>query len=123
MIESVAGVLSELLPPEQAFLILGMALVTYLPRALPLLLLSSRNLSPLLMRWLEMVPPAVLAALLVPELLLESGPEDEKLLNIGPGNLFLMAALPTFVVGKISNSFFGTVAFGMGLLAFLCWLL
>ena len=128
MIESVAGVLSELLPPEQAFLILGMALVTYLPRALPLLLLSSRNLSPLLMRWLEMVPPAVLAALLVPELLLESGPEDEKLLTDqifvqdDPG-LFLMAALPTFVVGKISNSFFGTVAFGMGLLAFLRWLL
>lgn len=123
MIEAAAGVLSELIPPGQALLILGMALVTYLPRALPLLLLSSRNLSPLLMRWLEMVPPAVLAALLVPELLLQSGPEGKKLLHIGPDNLFLLAALPTFVVGKISNSFFGTVAFGMGLLALLRWLL
>ena len=58
--------MAELMPPEQLLLILGMALVTYIPRVAPLLLLSSRQLNPHLMRWLEMVPPAVLAALLAP---------------------------------------------------------
>ena len=92
-------------------LILGMAVVTYIPRMAPLMLLSSRNLNPLLMRWLEMVPPAVLAALLAPELLLQSGGQGKV--------LFLLVSLPTFAVGWITRSFFGTVAFGMGMVALL----
>ncbi len=102
-------------------LIMGMALVTYIPRVAPLVLLSSRNLNPLLMRWLEMVPPAVLAALLAPELLLRSA-AGEKILNLSMNNFFLLAALPTFVVGWITRSFFGTVAFGMGMVALLRYL-
>ena len=107
---------------EYFLLILGMAVVTYIPRAAPLLLLSSRNLNPLLMRWLEMVPPAVLAALLAPELLLRSE-SGGKSLFLGMDNFFLLAALPTFVVGWITRSFFGTVAFGMGMVALLRHLL
>ena len=99
-------------------LILGMAVVTYIPRMAPLMLLSSRSLNPLLMRWLEMVPPAVLAALLAPELLLRSG-EGGKILFLSTDNLFLLASLPTFAVGWITRSFFGTVAFGMGTVALL----
>ena len=102
-------------------LILGMAVVTYIPRVAPLLLLSSRNLNPLLMRWLEMVPPAVLAALLAPELLLRSE-SGGKVLFLNMNNFFLLAALPTFVVGWITRSFFGTVAFGMGMVALLRYL-
>ena len=102
-------------------LILGMAVVTYIPRMAPLMLLSSRSLNPLLMRWLEMVPPAVLAALLAPELLLRSA-AGEKILNLSMNNFFLLAALPTFVVGWITRSFFGTVAFGMGMVALLRYL-
>ena len=102
-------------------LILGMAIVTYIPRMAPLMLLSSRNLNPLLMRWLEMVPPAVLAALLAPELLLTSA-EEGKVLFISMDNIFLLAAAPTFVLGWITRSFFGTVAFGMGLVALLRYL-
>ena len=99
-------------------IILGMAVVTYIPRVTPLLLLSSRNLNPHLMRWLEMVPPAVLAALLAPELLLRTQ-AGEKALFLSLDNFFLLAALPTFVVGWITRSFFGTVAFGMGMVALL----
>lgn len=43
--------------------IVGMALVTYLPRALPILFMSSRTLPRLLEVWLSYIPPAVLAAL------------------------------------------------------------
>ena len=103
---------------DYLLIILGMALVTYIPRAAPLMLLSSRELNPMLMRWLEMVPPAVLAALLAPELLLRAQ-AGQKTLFLSLDNFFLLAALPTFVVGWITRSFFGTVAFGMGMVALL----
>lgn len=111
--------MAEWLPAEHVLLIAGMALVTYIPRVIPLLLLSSRELNPLLMRWLEMVPPAVLAALLAPELLLQKGPSGEPELFIASSNVFLLAAIPTFAVGWLSKSFFGTVAVGMGCVALL----
>ena len=50
--------------------ILGMAAVTYLPRLLPVWILSSRNLPQLAVDWLRFVPPAVLAALLLPSLVI-----------------------------------------------------
>lgn len=108
---------------DYSLLILGMAGVTYIPRMAPLMLLSSRNLNPRLMRWLEMVPPAVLAALLAPELLLGTAAGGGKSLFISANNIFLLAALPTFVLGWITKSFFGTITFGMGMVALLRYLL
>lgn len=115
--------MAELIPPDQLLLILGMALVTYIPRVAPLMLLSSRNLNPLLMRWLEMVPPAVLAALLAPELLLLSNADGGKSFFISMDNVFLLASVPTFIVGWLSRSFFGTVAAGMGMVALLRYIM
>ncbi len=100
-----------------------MALVTYLARVTPLLLLSSRQLNPHLMRWLEMVPPAVLAALLAPEILLRSGDKGEQLLFLSTDNIFLLAALITFIAGWLTKSFFATVAVGMGTVSLLRWLM
>ncbi len=97
---------------DALLLIGGMALVTYVPRALPLLLLSSRTLPPVVIRWLELIPPAVLAALLLPQLLL--GKENGlPFLDISLGNTFLLAAIPTALTGYFTRSFFGTVAVGM----------
>ena len=42
--------------------ILGMALVTLIPRVMPVTLLAGRELPPLLTRWLSFVPVSVLAA-------------------------------------------------------------
>ena len=112
----------DLLPADQVLLILGMAAVTYIPRVLPLWLLSNKSLHPAFMRWLEMVPPAVLAALLAPSLFLR----DEaggKALFLSLDNMFLLAAIPAFLVAYATKSFFGTVAAGMAALAFLRWLL
>lgn len=102
---------------EQLLLILGMAMVTYIPRVVPLLLLSSRELNPTLMRWLEMIPPAVLAALLAPGLFLQSGPDDTRVIFFSLENVFLLAAIPTFIAGWLTRSFFGTVAVGMAAVA------
>ena len=46
--------------PEIALLIFLMAVVTFIPRVLPVLLLSRRSLPELLERWLSYVPVAVL---------------------------------------------------------------
>ena len=106
----------------QIVLIAGMTLVTYLPRVLPLWLLSSRQLSPAVMRWLEMVPPAVLAALLAPSLFLRTGDDGAERLFLGLDNVFLLASVPAFLVAWRARSFFGTVAMGMASVA-LCRLL
>lgn len=52
-------------------IVLGMAAVTYGPRVLPTLWLARRaaNLPPAVRRWLEMLPPAALGALIVPGIL------------------------------------------------------
>ena len=88
--------------------ICGMGLVTYLPRLLPMLLLSGRTLSPWIARWLSFVPATVLSALLLPALLC-----PEKKLAISLDNIFLFAAIPAFFVAWRFKSFFGTVATGM----------
>jgi len=54
--------------PEILALVLGCALVTALPRVLPLVALSRLQLPPWLAGWLRYVPIAVLAALLAIEL-------------------------------------------------------
>jgi len=90
----------------------GMALVTYIPRMVPALFLSSRTLNPYVERWLGFIPAAVLSAMLFPSLLVKQGAID-----ISPGNIFLLAAVPTFVVAYKGQSFFGAVAMGMALVA------
>jgi len=110
---------------DQLLLISGMAIATYVSRVTPLLLLSSRELNPHLMRWLHMVPPAVLAALLAPEILLRAGEGGDggvKTLFLSLDNIFLLATIPTVIAGWLTKSFFGTVAVGMGAVALLRWL-
>lgn len=89
-----------------------MAVVTYLPRLLPTLFLSGRTLRPVIASWLRLVPPAVLAAMLIPSLLVR-----EDSVDLGFDNLFFWAALVAFPVAWKWNSLFATVVVGMGLVA------
>lgn len=113
----------DILPLEQLLLIGGMALVTYIPRVLPLWFLSSRSLHPSFMRWLEMIPPAVLAALLAPSLFLHKDAAGAEQLFFSTDNVFLLAAVPAFLVAAKTKSFFGTVATGMVAVALLRYFL
>jgi branched-subunit amino acid transport protein len=92
--------------------VLGMALVTYLPRLLPVWLLSARRLPGVVIAWLRYVPAAVLAALLGPAVLLQDGS-----LHLAPGNLFLLALLPVLGIAWKTKSLFGAVVAGMALVA------
>jgi len=92
--------------------LLGMGLVTYLPRLLPAWFLRERELPPFLVAWLHYVPVAVLAALLVPSLLLQDG-EFALCWN----NLYLWAAVLAILVAWKTKNMFATVLAGMAVVA------
>jgi len=70
----------------------GMGLVTYLPRALPLLYLAHKKMPHWLVDWLSLIPVAILSALLAPSLLV---------------------AVPTLLFALKTRSLGGTVVVGM----------
>ncbi len=92
--------------------ILGMALVTYLPRLLPVWLLATRKLPEVVITWLRFVPAAVLSALLLPGVLVEG-----KQIHLAWNNLYLLAFFPTLLVAWKTRSMFGAVIVGMVLVA------
>ncbi len=95
-------------------IIVGMALVTYLPRVLPLTVLSRLPLPGWFRRWLSYVPVAVLAALLAPALLLPNG-HWQPLRD----NLALLAAIPAVLVAWRTRGLFFTVVTGLVTMALL----
>lgn len=90
-------------------LIIGMMLVTYLPRMLPLVVLSRMKIHPLVLSWLNYIPVAVLAALLAPEILMQ-----ENQVAISWDNPAFMAAFPALVVAILTKNLFYTLFSGMG---------
>lgn len=94
--------------------ILGMSLVTYLPRVLPFLLLRKSQLHPWFLAFLSYIPISILSALLIPDLILSHGH-----LAISMDNQKLLAALPTVVVAYLTRSLYLTVVVGLGTMAFL----
>lgn len=93
--------------------ILGMSLVTYLPRMLPLAILSRTQLPDIFLRWLSYIPAAVLAALLAPALFLPEG----KFVLVG--NPYLLAAIPTSLVAIKTRSIALTILCGMAVMTLL----
>ncbi len=97
--------------------IVGMFVVTWIPRVLPVWILSSRKLPEGVILWLSYIPASVLAALVAPEIFLQEGR-----VYLHFDNVFLLAAVPCLIVAKLSGSFLGSVFTGMGCVAFLRWL-
>ena len=88
--------------------IVGMAAVTYLPRLIPLMALSGKQLPSPIVAWLRHVPGAVLAAMLMPAILIQDGS-----LSIGFDNLFFWAAIPTVIAAVFSKNLFVPVILGV----------
>ncbi|MCP4541783.1 MAG: AzlD domain-containing protein [Chloroflexi bacterium] len=87
--------------------ILGMMLVTFIPRLVPVWVLSSKSLPQPVVTWLRYVPVAVLAAMLFPAIVVQDNQVD-----VGLSNLFLLAAFPTLLVAWKTKSLFGSVIVG-----------
>ena len=91
---------------EVLILILGMAVVTYLPRFSHVL--TRLEIPPLVIAWLRYVPVAVLAALVVPGILTVNGQ-----ITISPANHYLLASLLAFLVAWRYKNMMLTVTIGM----------
>ncbi|WP_462413346.1 AzlD domain-containing protein [Neobacillus sp. Marseille-QA0830] len=89
-------------------IILGTALVTFLPRVLPLMVLSRFELPEWGTRWLSFVPISVMAALVGQEIFMNNGE-----LSLSFTNLDLIAAIPTFLVAVKTRSLLATVISGI----------
>ncbi|MGO4529868.1 AzlD domain-containing protein [Paenibacillus sp. 2TAF8] len=90
------------------WIIMGSALLTFIPRVLPLMLFSKIQIPVWLMRWLEYVPVAVMASLIGQELFMSGS----RLVPITE-NAALWAALPTVAVAIWTRSLLGTVLVGI----------
>jgi branched-subunit amino acid transport protein len=90
--------------------VLGMGAVTFLPRWIPLFALSRRRLPDWVLDWLDLIPAAVLSALVLPSLVTSGEPRHLDLLRPE-----LYAAIPTFLFALKTRSLGGSVVLGMGL--------
>ncbi len=88
--------------------IIGMGVITYAIR-LSLIVLSERvSLSAPIQQALRFVPPAVLAAIIAPEMLRPGG-----VLDLSPGNARLLAGLLAILVAWRTKNVLLTIAAGM----------
>lgn len=92
--------------------ILGMMLVTYLPRLIPAWFLATRNLPRVVITWLRYVPAAVLSAMLFPSILIQ-----DQSIHLSLENLYLLAFFPTLLAAWKTRSLFGAVVIGMATIA------
>ena len=93
---------------DYLFLFGGMGLVTYLPRALPLLYLAHKKMPQWLIDWLSLIPVAILSALLAPSLFTEAATR-----SFAFGKLELLVAIPTLLFSLKTRSLGWTVLVGM----------
>lgn len=89
-------------------IVLGMSIVTYIPRALPIVILSKLKIPDWFLNWLKYIPVAVLSALLVPGILVSDGA-----MNFSLGNRSLIAAVPCILIAAKTKNLFITVLSGM----------
>ena len=89
-------------------IILAMGLVTYLPRWMPLFALSQRTMPGWLVEWLDLIPVAILSALVFPEILTSGAPKELDVLQTRS-----LAAVPTLIFALKTRSLGGTVLVGM----------
>ncbi len=99
-----------MLKTEYVLLIVAMGLVTYIPRWFPLFFLSQRKMPRWLVEWLDMIPAAILSALIFSDLFLTGDPRRLDILQ-----LKALVAVPTFLFALRTKSLGGTVIAGMAM--------
>ncbi len=89
-------------------LIMGMMLVTFLPRYVPMLIVGRITLPERLFRALRYVPVAVLTAIVVPEALVRDGS-----IEIGLNNAYLYASIASIFIAWRFKNLLLTITGGM----------
>lgn len=93
---------------ELWFMIIGVSLVSLLPRILPIAWFSRFEFPPRLKEWLSFIAPAVLGALTALSILAPNGK-----IEIGIANIYIWAFIPTFFTAIKTRSLFYTLLVGI----------
>ena len=94
---------------NEGLLILGMAIATFSIRYVMFGASSRIKLSPSLLNALRYVPPVVLSAIVVPEVLLSEGGLSVSFLNAR-----LVGAIAAIVISSLTRNLLLTIVVGMG---------
>ena len=89
-------------------LMIGMGLVTYLHRWIALIALSQRKLPEWIVEWLDLIPVAILSALLLPLLITTDEPKHIEFFRPE-----FLVAIPVFLFALKTKSLSGTIVVGM----------
>jgi branched-subunit amino acid transport protein len=95
-------------PINEILLIIGMTLVTFIPRYGVLALLGRLEMPKSIFRALRYVPVTVLSAIIFPDLFLKNGS-----LNLVPNNSFLAAGIIAVLVSWRTKNLLLTIVLGM----------
>lgn len=99
---------------QEAFLVAGMAVVTFLVRWPVLALVSRVNLPGPVLDGMKFIPAAVLTAIIVPAMLMPTGS-----LEVSITNAYLVAGVASGVIAFRTRNLLLTIVLGMAL--FLLW--
>ncbi|MCT2345482.1 AzlD domain-containing protein [Niallia taxi] len=97
-------------------IIIGGAVVTFIPRVIPIMILSRMKLSEGVQKWLYFVPIAILAAIVGQELFIQN---NEISLSL---NKELLAAIVTVFIAISTRSLLWTVISGVTAFVLVRWL-
>ena len=100
--------MSELTPTAIWALVIGMAVVNFAERFIPLAVVSRMALPKPVLRWLSFVPIAVMGALVAPQLLTPNGEWVSPV-----SSPWLWAGIVTAVTYHLTRSFLGSTVAGM----------
>ncbi len=93
------------------YLVLLLALVTYIPRMLPMVLLKDIHLPPRMRAFLELIPIAALTALIFPSILYATG--DYKSALAGAAVAIILAFLKANLMLVVFGSILGVFLWGI----------
>ncbi|MBC9824355.1 MAG: AzlD domain-containing protein [Carnobacterium inhibens] len=103
---------------QQVQLIFGMALVTYLPRVLPMLVLSNRSVPEKISKWMSFVPVSIFAALIFSDVFFW-----ESQFNVNPiVNIKLLPSVLVFIVAYKTKSLLWSMVLGIAAIALMVYL-
>ena len=89
-------------------IIVGMAVVTYIPRVLPLIFFSKKKIPDEFIKWLEFIPVTLFAALIFPELFTKGN--NPRVITFLKPEFF--AFIPTIIFAIKTKSLALTIIFG-----------
>lgn len=104
---------------QQLQLILGMAVVTYLPRVLPMLVLSNRSIPEKVSKWMSFIPVSIFAALIFSDIFFW-----ESQFNADPiSNIKLIPSVIVFLVAYKTKNLLWSMVLGISAITLMVYML